>query len=193
MLMDSLTGQLLLATPSLQDPNFAGSVVLICHHDADGSMGLIINRPQTITIGEVLTDLEFSMLPDSDPNSIQIQKDALTFEGGPVDPFRGFILHDGWHVYESTMQISPELHLTTSRDVLEDVGKGTGPEHFIMLLGYAGWGAEQLEEEITNNDWLVAPATQNLIFQTPPELRWTLGANSMGIDKSHLSSEIGHA
>jgi putative transcriptional regulator len=190
MQINSLTGQLLLAMPTLQDPNFRDSVVLVCHHDSDGCMGLIINRPQELTVEAVLEDLKCSDAQASGPSD---WREQLTFTGGPMDSFRGFVLHDGWHVYESTMQVSPELHLTASRDVLEDIACGNGPEHFMLILGYAGWGAGQLESELGNNDWLVAPANQHIVFHVPPEMRWGIGARSMGIDRSMLSDQIGHA
>jgi len=183
-----LTGQLLLATPSLQDPNFKDTVVLICHHDDDGCMGLIINRPQNISISDVLVDLGIQSTGMRSDDDIQ-----RVFEGGPVDNFRGFVLHDGWQVYDSTMQVTPELHLTASRDVLEELAQGEGPEHYMLILGYAGWKTGQLESELSNNDWLIAPASQHIVFQEPPEQRWDFGARCMGIKRSQLSNQIGHA
>ncbi|MDQ6981856.1 MAG: YqgE/AlgH family protein [Mariprofundus sp.] len=190
MQINQLAGQILLASPALDDPNFRDAVVLICHHNAEGCMGLIINRPRQIDVFEVLHDLGICM-PD-------IRFDMhnhlpRVFEGGPIDDFRGFVLHDGWNIYESTMQISQELHLTASRDVLEDLGDGDGPEHYLLILGYAGWQAGQLERELSNNDWLIAPASHHIVFQEPPEERWNLGARSMGIERSQLSSQVGHA
>jgi len=188
--INQLAGQILLASPTLDDPNFRDAVVLICHHNSEGCMGLIINRPRQIDVFEVLHDLGI-YIPDS-------RRDMHTrlptvFEGGPIDDFRGFVLHDGWHIYESTMQISQELHLTASRDVLEDLGDEDGPEHYLLILGYAGWQAGQLERELSNNDWLIAPASHHIVFQEPPENRWEFGARSMGIERSHLSSQVGHA
>lgn len=191
MQIDSLTGQLLLATPSLQDRNFKDSVVLLCHHDEEGAMGLIVNRPQEISVMEVLEDLKLS--PNHKILSTMPQQRITSYEGGPIDPFRGFVLHDGWHVYESTMQISPELHLTTSRDVLEEIAAGSGPEHFMLILGYAGWDEGQLEEELANNDWLIAAPSHHLLFQALPEHRWALAARSMGVEKGMLTTQIGHA
>ena len=184
MHLNELTGNLLLAMPSLQDVNFSDSVILLCHHDAEGSMGLIINRPQNISVGAVLDDMQLEGIK---------HPDQPTFEGGPVEPFRGFVLHDGWHIYDSTMQITPELHLTTSSDVLEEIAAGVGPEHFMLILGYAGWDAGQLEKELANNDWLIASANHHLVFQAEPELRWALAAQSMGINRANLTDQIGHA
>jgi len=183
MQASELGGQILLATPTLTDPHFADSVVLLCHHDEDGSMGLLINRPQHITVGAVLDDMNLG----------KDAMDAPTFEGGPVEPFRGFVLHDGWHIYDSTLCITPEIHLTTSRDVLEELAKGDGPEHFMLMLGYAGWDTGQLDEEISRNDWLVVPSSGRIVFHTPIENRWTLGAQTMGITRAQLSNQVGHA
>ena len=190
MQINELTGQILLATPSLQDPSFSDAVVLICHHDDEGGMGLIINRPQEIRMPDVLEDLGIEVV---NKEGLADEKEPSVFEGGPVDTFRGFVLHDGWHVYESTMQISDELHLTGSRDVLEELARGEGPEHYMLILGYAGWHAGQIEQELSNNDWLVTPASQHIVFHEPPEKRWAFGARCMGINRSQLSDQIGHA
>jgi len=186
--INQLTGQLLLATPSLQDPSFSDSVILICHHDEEGCMGLMINRPQEIILPDVLVDLGIEAKPE-----LYDETQQRVYEGGPVDAFRGFVLHDGWDIYDSTMQISEELHLSSSRDVLEDLARGEGPEHFMFILGYAGWHAGQLEQELANNDWLIAPASHHILFQEPPEMRWDFGARCMGIDRSQLSNQVGHA
>ncbi len=191
MQINNLTGQVLLATPSLQDRHFRDAVILICHHDEEGCMGLIVNRPQEVSTIDVLEDLQLT--PDRSYLSHLPDNRTLSFEGGPVDPFRGFVLHDGWHVYDSTMQITPEFHLTTSRDVLEEIAAGAGPEHFMLILGYAGWEAGQLDQELANNDWLFAAANHHLLFQAEPELRWALAAQSMGINKANLTGQIGHA
>jgi len=183
MQLSELNGQILLAMPTLKDSHFAEGVILLCHHDADGSMGLIINRPQHITVGAVLDDMKLN----------KAATDASTFEGGPVEPFRGFVLHDGWNIYDSTLCVTPEVYLTTSRDILEELAKGDGPEHFMLMLGYAGWDAGQLEDEISRNDWLVAPSSSHIVFHTPIEQRWIAGAAAMGVDKAQLSNQIGHA
>lgn len=179
-----LKGQLLLAMPTLADPNFHDGVVLLCHHDDDGSMGLLINRTHKVTVNSVLSDLKLGH-----GHGLNVS----TFEGGPVEPFRGFVLHDSQHAYKSTLSITSEISLSTSLDVLEDIAHGSGPEHFLLILGYAGWDGGQLEEEINRNDWLIAPAEQNIIFHAPIEHRWTLAAKSMGVDKAHLSMQAGHA
>jgi len=184
MHLNDLTGSLLLSMPSLKDGNFTDGVVLLCHHDTEGSMGLLINRPQEITVGAVLDDMKLKGIK---------HPEMPTFEGGPVEAFRGFVLHDSWQVYDSTLCVTPDIHLTTSRDVLEEIARGDGPEHFMLLLGYAGWEAGQLEEEINRNDWLISPADAHLVFHSPFEQRWTLGAQAVGVNKAQLSDQVGHA
>ncbi len=194
MQINQLSGQLLLASPALLEPGFKDAVILICHHDDSGSMGLMINRPRAISVSDVLNDLDIETVHETEnqPNQQQVSQPSV-FEGGPVDDFRGFVLHDGWHVYESTMQITAELHLTSSRDILEALGQGNGPEHFMLILGYAGWQAGQLENELSNNDWLIAPSSHHIVFQEPPAGRWDFGARCMGVDRNHLSNQVGHA
>jgi len=188
--INQLTGQILLASPSLRDAHFRDAVVLLCHHDDEGCMGLIINRPREIGIADVLHDLDINMIELPSHSSTA---SSTVYEGGPVDAFRGFVQHDGWDIYESTMQVTPELHLTASRDILEAMGHGDGPEHYLLILGYAGWQAGQLESELASNDWLIAPASHHLVFQEPPASRWNFAARCMGIKRGHLSDQIGHA
>ncbi len=187
----SLAGKALLAMPMLQDPNFRDAVVLICHHDEDGCMGLIVNRPLELHLEQVLDDL--GLYDDAGDAPRKAHRATPVFEGGPVDTHRGFVLHDGWHVYESTMQIDSDLHLSASRDALAAIARGDGPEHFLFILGYAGWGAGQLEAEIADNAWLIAPVSHRLLFTEPPENRWNHAAQCMGVDRAQLSSQIGHA
>jgi len=190
MQIQDLNGHILLATPALQDPRFRDSVILICQHNEHGALGLIINRPRNILTGDVFKDLGIA---DQQSDQYTDQHTAPVYEGGPMDEFRGFLLHDGWNIYDSTMQISPELHLTSSRDALEELARGEGPEHFMLILGYSGWDAGQLEQELAENSWLIAPASQQILFQEPPEARWDYAARCLGIERSHLSSQIGHA
>ena len=183
MQLSELKGQLLLATPALMDPHFHDGVVLLCHHDKEGSMGLIVNRTHHVSVDSVLSDLHLK----------HATMNAPTYEGGPVEPFRGFVLHDSNRIYKSTLSVTSEISLTTSLDILEEIAAGTGPDQFLLILGYAGWESGQLEEEIGRNDWLIAPADQDIIFHAPVENRWELGAKSVGIDKAQLSMQAGHA
>ncbi|MFQ5355994.1 MAG: YqgE/AlgH family protein [Mariprofundaceae bacterium] len=184
MRLSELRGQFLLAMPSMIDKNFHHGVVLICHHDDEGCMGFLVNRPHNISVGSVLGDMKLRG---------DHLLDIPTYEGGPVEPFRGFVIHDGELRYESTLSITPGIQLTTSRDVLEDVASGNGPDSFILALGYAGWSEGQLEQEINRNDWLIAPARSEILFHAPVEHRWLLGARELGIEPDQLSLHAGHA
>ena len=186
-----LANQLLIALPALADSNFARSVALICQHDADGAMGIVVNRPSEYTLGEVLGQMGL----EGGDESMRAQP---VLAGGPVHPERGFVLHDGGMQWDSTMAISspdaPEqLFLTTSRDILEAMARGEGPENAIVALGCAGWGSGQLEHELTENDWLTAPADAELLFELPLDARWQAAAGRIGVDFAHLADYAGHA
>ncbi len=192
-MIHNLSGKLLLATPSMADNFFQDSVVLLCHHDDDGSMGLVLNHTQDISVFDVLDDMGLCTEPRARAEAQMSFEDKPVFEAGPVDGFRGFVLHDSNNIYESTMDLSEDLYLTTSKDVLEDLAKGRGPQRFLLLLGYAGWESGQLEDELIANDWLLAEPSQTLIFDAPCEHRWALGARSIGFERSQLISQVGHA
>lgn len=183
---DNLTKQLLIAMPSLQDPNFSRSVTLICEHNQFGAMGIMINQPTTMHVQELLDQLEV----DGDISS---NNQNPVYAGGPVQIDRGFILHDSDRQWESTHIIDNDLKLTTSEDILLDIAKGIGPENSIVALGYAGWGAGQLEQELADNAWLTVPYEAKIIFNTPAEKRWQLAAEKLGVDVHLISSESGHA
>jgi len=189
--MNGLAGTLLIAAPKLQDVHFAQSVVLLCHHDEQGAMGLVINRLRNVSMLELLQEL--GIHDDIDEAQRARLAAQQVHEGGPVDPMRGFILHDADHVYESTMRVTETLHLSASRDVLTAIAAGSGPQSWLMLLGYAGWGAGQLEQELKQDDWLLAPATPQLIFHTPIQLQWQQALRAQGIDPACLSMQTGHA
>ena len=184
---ENLTKHLLIAMPSLQDPNFSRSVTLICEHSENGAMGIVINQPTSMSVEELINSLhnedETTNLPNKTP----------VFAGGPVHMNHGFILHDSDRVWESTHIIDNDLKLTTSEDILIDIGKGTGPENSIVALGYAGWGAGQLEQEIVDNSWLTVPYEAKIVFETPIEKRWQRAAEKLGIDVHLISNVAGHA
>lgn len=183
---EPLTNQLLIALPALEETGFSRSVALICQHDDDGAMGIVVNRPSEYTVGEVLGQM-----------GVQGGSDALRIQpvlaGGPVHPERGFVLHDGGPRWDSTLAITESLYLTTSRDILEAMARGEGPAHAIVALGCAGWGSGQLEHELVENDWLTAPADADLLFTLPLEARWTAAAGRIGVDFAHLADYSGHA
>lgn len=181
-----LANQLLIALPSLADPQFARSVALVCQHDDDGAMGVVVNRPSEYTLGEILQQMGIH----SDDESL---RDQVVLAGGPVHPERGFVLHDGDRMWDSTLEVSSNLFLTTSRDVLEALAKGEGPANAVIALGCAGWGAGQLEQELIENTWLTVPADAELLFATPLQQLWQAAAGRIGIDMANLADYSGHA
>lgn len=192
-MIDDITGKLLLATPSMPNGFFHDSVVLLCQHDDEGSMGLVLNRPQDINVFEVLDDMAL-FESEREKGLAQMRfEEKIVYEAGPVDTYRGFVLHDIDKTYDSTMRVGADLHLTTSKDILELLAEDKGPKRFSLLLGYAGWEAGQLEQELMENDWLIAEPTKTLVFDTPAEHQWALAARGLGFERSQLVSQIGHA
>jgi len=182
----NLTDHFLIAMPNLSDPNFAQSVTYICEHTDEGAMGIVVNRPLDLTLSDVLEQMDIAKGDD--------QTGARpVFSGGPVNIERGFVLHSATRPWHSTLRISPNICITTSRDILEAMAKGEGPEDTLVALGYAGWASGQLENEIAQNAWLSTPADLDIIFHLPPEQRWEAAAASLGVDLKLLSSEAGHA
>ena len=191
----SLANQFLIAMPGMVDENFAGTVVYLCDHTANGAMGLVINRPTDVDLGSVFDKIDLKL-------EIQPKAKEPVYFGGPVQTDRGFVLHEqkqGEHTthYSSSLRIPGGLAMTTSKDVLEEVAAGHGPQRFLMTLGYAGWSAGQLEDEIARNGWLniAAPMDEmaHIIFETPDEYKYQNVLALLGIDASFLSSEAGHA
>jgi putative transcriptional regulator len=185
-----LTNQLLVAMPSLADPNFAQTVTLICEHTDKGALGIVINRPLTMALGEVFEQLSLSTTDSG-------LRDRPVLRGGPVQQDRGFVLHppapSGLEPWDSTLKVSATLHVTTSRDILGAMARGEGPLQAVVALGYAGWDAGQLEEEIRSNAWLNVRVDDSIIFDTPFEQRWHAAARLLGIDFGRLSNQAGHA
>ena len=181
-----LADHFLIAMPALADPHFVRGVTLVCQHDEQGAMGLVINHLSEYTLGEVLKQM------DMDNASPALSRQAVLV-GGPVQPGRGFVLHDDPRDFGSTLRFGRGLAVSTSREILEQIAKGEGPANFLMTLGYAGWSAGQLEEEISQNAWLTVPADPAIFFDTPLELRWQAAARSLGIDISGMSDAVGHA
>ncbi len=182
----SLTNHFLIAMPGLQDPNFSRTVTYVCEHTDQGTMGIVINRPMDIRLGEVLEQLDIGT---KDERIL----DTVVFLGGPVQPDRGFVLHSAGEGYDSTLNITPKISVTTSRDVLEAIADGKGPGSKLVALGYAGWSAGQLEEEMSANAWLSGPADDEIIFRLPVDERWRGAAQLLGVDLNLLSGEAGHA
>ena len=183
-IIDNLTGQLLIASPNLNDPNFYKTVTLICENNAMGSLGLIINRPATSSIEEIFNELDL--------NSVDHFSNVPIMQGGPMGSERGFVIHKDGH-YKHTSKINKQFNITTSRDILEEMSSGNGPKDSLLVLGYAGWGAGQLEDELKTNSWLCAPSDDNILFNTPYDSRWEYAIQRLGININNMSNEIGHA
>ena len=182
----SLANHLLVALPSLDDPNFARSVVLLCQHDADGAMGIVVNRASEYRLGEVLSQVGLQSGNES-------LREQPVLGGGPVHPERGFVLHDGERDWESSLAIADSLRITTSRDVLEAMTKGEGPERAVVALGCASWGPGQLEQEIAENSWMTAPADADLLFDQPLEQRRLAAAGRIGVNLMQMTHYSGRA
>jgi len=181
-----LSNRLLIALPALADPHFARGVALICQHDEDGAMGVVVNRASEYTIGDVMQQMGIQ----SEDETLRGQ---IVLAGGPVHPERGFVLHDGDRVWDSTLEIADNLYLTTSRDVLEALARGEGPANALIALGCAGWGAGQLEQELAEDSWLTVPADAELLFATPLGARWQAAAGRIGVDLVQVADHSGHA
>lgn len=182
----SLADQLLIAMPGLEDPNFSRTVTYLCQHSEDGAMGLVINRPLEFHLNEVLEQME---IETSDPRIDRVP----VYLGGPVQPERGFVLHTPVGEWDSSIKLNDELAITTSRDILEAMAKGEGPEQYFVALGYAGWSAGQLEQEMVENAWLSGPAKQEILFELETGQRWTAAAAALGVDLTLISSVAGHS
>ena len=183
---DSFCNQLLIAMPGMEDPNFSSSVTLICEHNDEGALGIVINKPLQLQLGDVFKQLD---LDDSDT---MIAANPV-LHGGPVGTDRGFVLHDPGSAYESSLKVSNDIHLTFSKDVLDAMATGSGPGKSLVALGYAGWDAGQLEQEILSNSWLSVPATTDIVFDLPFDQRWTAAAGKLGIDITQIAPDAGHA
>ena len=187
--MDSgsaLTNQLLIAMPGMADPNFSTTVTLICEHNDDGALGIIINRPLNLKLSGLFEQLS---VDDADP---QVAGDPV-MSGGPVGTERGFVLHGKDLSFENTLAVSDEIQLTLSRDVIDAMAVGDGPDKSLVAIGYAGWEPGQLENEMLANSWLNVTATPELVFDTPFEERWDSAARLLGVDIASISPDAGHA
>jgi putative transcriptional regulator len=189
---DHLANQFLIAMPGMVDANFAGSVIYLFEHTERGAMGLVVNKPTQVDLATLFDKIDLKL-------EIAPLLEQPVYFGGPVQVERGFVLHESNpHLsYSSSLIIPGGLTMTTSKDVLESVAIGNGPRKFLMTLGYAGWGAGQLEEEITLNGWMNVPLSRDqmmeIIFNTPSGERYEKTMSHLGFDLSHLSGEAGHA
>jgi len=181
-----LTNQFLIAMPNLLDPNFFHSVTYICEHNQNGAMGIIINQPVDLTVAELMEQMHV-------PVAEKIKTKNTVFRGGPVDVERGFVLHRPIGQWESTMPISDQIGITTSNDIITAMANDEGPDDYLVALGYAGWGAGQLEMEIRDNAWLNCQGDASIIFETDIDKRWEAAASLIGIDINQMTSDAGHA
>jgi putative transcriptional regulator len=181
-----LTHHFLIAMPSMADPNFAHTLTYVCEHNPDGALGLVVNRPIEMTLSSLFEQIELPVPGDA------LAETPVMF-GGPVQVDRGFVLHRPLGNWQSTLAISDGVGLTTSKDILEAVGRGEGPQNLLVSLGYAGWSAGQLEQELAANAWLTVEADPDVIFAMAPEERLPAAMKLLGIDFSQLSEGAGHA
>lgn len=183
---NDLTNHFLIAMPALADPNFAQTVAYICEHNPEGALGIIINRPSDLTLAELFAHMGLGA-------AVGEIGERHVYIGGPVQRERGFVLHSPQGEWDSSMQISEDITITTSRDILEALARGEGPLRYLVALGYAGWGAGQLEREMAQNAWLSAPPDPAIIFERNEHDRWSAAARLLGVDLTLLSSDTGHA
>jgi putative transcriptional regulator len=181
-----LQQQMLIAMPAMADPNFSRSVTLMCQHNKEGAIGITINRQSDFTLGELLFQLNISC----DNQKIS---SMIVLEGGPVSPERGFVLHTPCEGFDSSIKINDDIMVTTSRDVLAAIAAGKGPQHFLVALGYAGWGDGQLESEMRQNAWLSVPADKGILFESDLQNRWEKAVGILGININDLHGVGGHA
>jgi putative transcriptional regulator len=182
----NLTGHFLIAMPAMTDPHFAKSVTFICEHNADGAMGVVINHPIDMTLDALFGQINLDLNDDA------VAGNTVYF-GGPVQNERGFVLHQPAGQWESTIAINGETALTTSKDVLEAVANGSGPSKILVTLGYAGWAAGQLEQEILQNAWLSVKAHDSVIFDVPNDDKFDAAMRLLGVSMAQLSEVAGHA
>ena len=181
-----LTGQLIVAMPSMQDPRFARTVIYLCAHNEDAAMGLVVNRLiGSITFPDLLEQLEIE--------HGQADENIRVHFGGPVESGRGFVLHSTDYEQEGTLKVGPDIALTATVDILRDMAQGQGPRRHMLALGYAGWGRGQLDAEIQSNSWLNVEPDEGLVFDMDLEGKWERAIAKLGVDFSMLSGDAGHA
>lgn len=182
----NLTQHFLIAMPNMVDPHFARTLTFICEHNEQGALGVVVNRPIDMNLQTLFEQI--SIPTDSD-----VFRSIPVHFGGPVQVDRGFVLHKPLGQWQSTLAVSQEIGLTTSKDILEAVARGEGPEQILVTLGYAGWAPGQLEHELAQNAWLTVQAKPEVIFELPAEQRLAAAMSLLGIDYASLSEQAGHA
>jgi putative transcriptional regulator len=182
----NLTQHFLIAMPAMADPHFAKSLTFVCEHNDQGALGIVVNRPTEMNLHALLEQV--SIAPET-----EAYKSVPIHFGGPVQVDRGFVLHTPLGEWQSTLQVSPDLGLTTSKDILEAVARGEGPRQILVTLGYAGWAPGQLEHELAQNAWLTVQAKPEVIFDLPADERLAAAMSLLGVDYAKLSDTAGHA
>ncbi|MFC4350476.1 YqgE/AlgH family protein [Fodinicurvata halophila] len=182
----SLEGQLLVAMPGMSDPRFERSVIYLCAHNAEGAMGIVINRlVESLTFPDLLQQLDI--------DNSNVDETIRVHFGGPVETGRGFVLHSSEYLQDSSLQIRDDVALTATVDILRDMANGQGPQHSLLALGYAGWDAGQLDQEMQANGWLTVTPDPGLIFEPDLDEKWNKAIGKLGFDVSKLSGAAGHA
>ena len=181
----SYQGQFLIATPVIGSGFFNRSLTYLCHHDADGAMGIVINQHLDLALSDLLEHLDIETVSDL--------SDYQVLAGGPVGTEQGFVLHRGGPKWEGSRAVGEDLSLTTSRDILCALAVGDGPQDYLVALGYAGWGPGQLEEEVAGNSWLTVPADRRSLFQVAADDKLAAAGQQLGIDIDLLTAQAGHA
>jgi putative transcriptional regulator len=182
----NLTNHFLIAMPAMTDPFFAKSLTYVCEHNDEGAMGIVVNRPISLNLSELFAQIN---MPLTQPEL----EDMPVHFGGPVQTDRGFVLHNAGGQWQSTLQVNDKIELTTSKDILQAVGAGTGPRNLLVTLGYAGWSEGQLEQELAANAWLSVLATEHILFDLPAEEKLAAAMALLGVNYASLSDEAGHA
>lgn len=185
--MQSFENKLLIAMPNLDDPYFARSLTYICEHSEQGAMGLVINQPVGMTLKELINQA------DEEAIVLAEKADKIVLAGGPVSQDRGFILHTSQPGWSASLPLTEEIMVTTSKDILSVLGTDKAPDKSLVTLGYAGWTAGQLEEEVQDNAWLLIDADMELLFDVPVHKKWETAVQKLGIDVWQLGPEAGHA
>lgn len=182
-----LTNHFLIALPSMGDSNFSHTVTYICqHNENEGAMGIVLNRPSELRLCDVFNHMDIQQ-PETKI------AEQIVYIGGPVQEERGFVLHTRPTKWDSSMQVSEQISVTTSRDILQAMAEGKGPKETFIALGYAGWGPGQLEQELQQDTWLSGPADPDIIFRMPSEQRWQAAAAILGVDLNLITTTAGHA
>ena len=181
-----LTHHFLIAMPNMADPYFAKTLTYICEHNDRGALGLVVNRPIDMTLQALFERLSLTLRD-------RVRRDSPVYFGGPVQTDRGFVLHEPAGNWQATLRVRDAIGLTTSKDILEAVGRGEGPARILVTLGYAGWSPGQLEHELSQNAWLTVEARDAIIFDLPAEEKLPAAMELLGLDYARLQDAAGHA